>query len=257
MNFEYFFVSLPGLFWICIITPALFALGGVFLARKLIGPDYRQQHHDIANAVIGPVATIFGIMAAFIVATAWSQYSITQVNINEESDSLRSLYLNAQAFPPEFCKEVRSLYRLYRGAVLHNEWKIVQKGKDELDGDAILKKLSDLYTSYSVRDNKELAYFELSISKLDRLKNLRQQRIDDSSSTMLPFLWMLFLLGAATLVTVSFLMVSSVAKSHGAMAMLLAMVIGLMIYAAVSLDLPFAGPAKVSKKPFQILKMED
>ena len=66
MNFEYFFVSLPGLFWICIITPALFALGGVCLARKLIGPDYRQQHHDIANAVIGPVATIFGIMAAFI-----------------------------------------------------------------------------------------------------------------------------------------------------------------------------------------------
>lgn len=257
MNLEHFLVTLPGLFWICVITPGLLALGGVFLSRMLIGPNYRQQHHTIAQAVLGPIASMFGIMAAFIVATTWSQYSATRLHLNEESDSLRCLYLDAQAFSPEFCKSTRSLYRLYREAVLYHEWKIIHHGEDTLFGDEVLRKLSNLFTSYSVKNDKEFVYFDLSVHNLAKIKMLRHQRLDDSSSTLLPLLWMLFLLGGTTLVFVSFLMVSSVGRSHGAMVMLLAMVIGLMIYAIISLDLPFVGPAKISNHQFQSLHLEE
>ena len=255
MNFEHFLVTLPGLFWICLLVPALLALVGVILARKIIGFQNKQQYHSIATAALSPVASVFGIMAAFIVATTWSQYSTIKKNINEENNTLQSLYLNTQAFPPEFAQQARTLYRLYRTTILENEWKVVQKGKDTFSGDVILEDLIKLYSSYTVKNEKEFAFFQLSINRLDRLNNLRQQRIDDASSTTLPLLWVLFLLGAVTMVAMSFLMVSSNAKVHGGFSMLLAMVIGLMIYAIVSINLPFAGAAKISDQSFTDLSL--
>ena len=257
MNIEYFLATHSGLFWICIIVPALFALAGVFITRVMMGREHAQGHHNMANAIIGPIATIFGILGAFIVATTWNQYATTAVNINQEAQSLHSLYLNAEAFSPEFCKDTRALCLLYRKAVLQHEWKIIDQETDTLAGNEVLKNLFRLYTSYQIKNNTELAFFQLNIQCLCKLKDLRQQRLDDASTGLLPLLWILFLLGGIILVMISFIMINSSAITHATMVMLIAIVIGAMIYAIISLDFPFVGPAEISKKPFLMIMQDD
>ena len=255
MNFEHFFATLPGLLWICLIVPALLALAGVFIARKSIAPHKRNPHHDIAHAILGPMATIFGILGAFMVATTWHEYADTKSNLNEEAYALRDLYFDAQAFTPEYAKNLQTLCRRYREAVLKNEWKIVQPGKDNLDADALIGKISDFYRAYPLKTDKDHIYFNMSVEKLDKLRRYREQRLEDSYTGLLPLLWILFLLGGTTLVAVSLLMISSPSKTHGVMVVFLAMMIGFMVFAIISLDFPFIGFTKMSTEPFKIIPM--
>ena len=144
MNFEHYLALCRGLIWICILVPVSLALLGNFLARKWIKPDKRNPHHAIAHATLGPAATIFAILAAFMVATTWNEYMATKSNLNEESNALRDIYFNAQAFTPELSNKIQNFCRNYRKTVTENEWKIVIKGNDDLAGDRIVTKLSDL-----------------------------------------------------------------------------------------------------------------
>ncbi|MBX9742115.1 MAG: DUF4239 domain-containing protein [Chthoniobacterales bacterium] len=256
MNFEHSLALMPGLFWICLLIPAVFAISGIFLARKLIAPHKRTPHHDIAHALLGPIATVFSILGAFMVATTWHEYCDTNSNLNSECNSLRSLYFNARAFTPERCNQIQELCRAYRYTVLNHEWKIIQKGKDDLIGDQIIGKIADLYLSYPLKTDKERIYFQISVDRLDKLRSYREQRIQDSFTGLLPLLWALFLLSGASLVVVSLLMISSPGKTHAAMAVLLAMVIGAMIFAIISLDYPFVGFTKMSTTSFEMLPME-
>ena len=112
MNFEHYLALSPGLIWICVLVPVSLAIVGNFLARKWIRPDKRNPHHAIAHATLGPAATIFGILAAFMVATTWNEYMSTKSNLNEESNALRDLYFNAQAFRPELGNKIKPLSRL-------------------------------------------------------------------------------------------------------------------------------------------------
>lgn len=256
MNVEHALAIMPGLFWMCLFIPALFTLSGIFIARKLIAPHKRTPHHDIAHALLGPIATVFSILGAFMVATTWHEYCDTSSNLNAECNALRSLYFNAREFTPEYCNQIQDLCQAYRNAVLNNEWKIVQKGKDDRLGDQIIEKMADLYLSYPLKTDKERIYFELSVDRLDKLRSYREQRIQDSFTGLLPLLWVLFLLSGGSLVIVSLLMISSPGKTHSAMAMLLTMVIGVMIFAIISLDYPFVGATKMSTTPFEMIPMD-
>lgn len=256
MNFEHYLATRPELIWICILVPVSLAVFGNFLARKWIHPDKRNPHHAIAHATLGPVATIFGILGAFMVATTWNEYMATKSNLNEESNALRDLYFNAQAFSPEISNKIQNLCRDYRKAVIQNEWKIVMKGKDDTTGDRIIGKLSDLYRSYHPKPNNEQVYFNMSVQNLENLRKYREERIQDSFTGLLPLLWILFLLGATTLISVSLLMISSPGETHGAMSILLSAMIGIMIFAIISLDFPFIGFTKLSTLPLDIIPME-
>jgi|GEM_PF-1580852 len=257
MNFEHYLATRPGLIWICILTPVFFALLGNFLARKWIHPDKRNPHHTIAHAILGPAATIFGILAAFMVATTWNEYTTTRVNLNEESNALRDLYFTAQAFSPKYCQQIRALCRTYRQAVMDHEWKIVVRGEDDLAGNRIIKKLSKLYLTYPIQNEKERFYFGMSVDNLEKLFKHREQRIQDSFTGLLPLLWILFILGATTLMSISLLMISSPGKTHGLLSILLAAMIGIMTFAIISLDFPFIGFAQMSKMPLEMILMEE
>ena len=257
MNFEHYLALCPGLIWICILVPVSLAVLGNFLARKWIKPDKRNPHHTIAHATLGPVATIFGILGAFMVATTWNEYMSTKSSLNEESNALRDIYFNAQAFTPQLGNNIQNLCRDYRSTVINNEWKIVIKGKDDAIGDRIIGKLSDLYRSYQPRTGNERVYFEMSVQNLENLRKYREQRIQDSFTGLLPLLWILFVLGASTLISVSLLMISSPGQTHGVMSILLSAMIGIMTFAIISLDFPFIGFAKLSTMPLEMIPMGD
>ena len=200
LNFEHYLALLPGLFWICLFVPAALAVVGILLARKLIAPHKRNPHHDIAHALLGPTATVFGILGAFIVATTWHEYADTRASLTEESSSLRDIYFDAQAFAPEYCHKLQNLCELYRDAVLTNEWRIVRKGEDDLLGNEIIHKISNFYRTYPLTTDKEHIYFTMGIETLAKLRKHREQRLEDSYMGLLPLLWLLFLLGGTTLI---------------------------------------------------------
>ena len=103
---------------ICIFAPVAMAFLGLILIRKFVSPDFLKEYHDIAGPFFNTMGVIYGIFLALIVANTWQFYSSTANNVVQEARCLQSLYLDAEAFPQPFRREVRKLMREYRDSLV-------------------------------------------------------------------------------------------------------------------------------------------
>jgi hypothetical protein len=241
---------------VCILCPVILALAGLLVTRKLIPTQFLSQHHDVTGAIFGTLGTVYGIFLAFIVATTWQFYSTTGSNLVQEARCLGGLYSNAQAFPPEFRDEVRTLMREYRDLLVNQEWKTLERGQADPQTEQLLIQLTDCYASHKVDGLAEGAFFQESVGNLNRLKELRSSRLDDAASGLIPFLWCILLAGAVATVGFSFLFAPRNFFAQAIMTMLLTGVICLTLYTIVNLDFPFSGLVAIPPAPIQELQMK-
>lgn len=240
---------------VCILCPVILVYFGLFLARKAIPHRFLSQHHDVTGAIFGALGTIYGIFLAFIVATTWQYYSTTGANIVQEARCIGDLYSNAKASPQEFGDQIRKILRDYRETLVNEEWKSLARGKANPAATQLMAQLSDAYVSHKVQDASEGAFFQESVQNLNRLKELRASRIDDSSSGLVPFLWCVLLAGGVATVGFTFLFAPSNIHAQAIMAVLLTMVICLTLYTIVNLDFPFSGLVAISPEPLRELDL--
>jgi len=241
---------------VCILCPAILALGGLLVTRKLIPAKFLSQHHEVTGAIFGTLGTVYGIFLAFIVATTWQYYSTTGSNLVQEARCLGDLFSNAQAFSPGFRDEVRGTMREYRAALVDREWKSLERGEADPRTEQLLDHLTDAYANHKVDNLAEGAFFHESVGNLNRLKELRASRIDDASSGLIPFLWCVLISGGVATVGFSFLFAPRNFLAQAIMTMLLTGVICLTLYTIVNLDYPFSGLVAISPEPLQKLKMK-
>jgi ABC-type multidrug transport system fused ATPase/permease subunit len=167
---------------VCILCPVILAYLGLLLTRKLIPNRFLSQHHEVTSAIFGTLGTVYGIFLAFVVATTWQNYSATGTNLVQEARCLGDLYANVKASSPEYADEIRQIIRDYRDAVVQQEWKSLARGEANPHATELLGQLSDAMASHKVSDSSEWAFFLESVRNLNRMKELRSSRIDDSSS---------------------------------------------------------------------------
>lgn len=241
---------------VCIIGPVILAYLGLFLVRKVIPPESLKQYHDIAGPFLNTIGAIYGIFLALIVATTWQFYSTTGANVVEEARCLQSLYLDAEAFPPDFRDKVRGLMRDYRDALVNREWQSIREGKADPKTTELLHGITQAYARYKVRDASESAYFHESVKNINTLQSLRSSRIEESGSGLIPFLWGVLLTGGVATICFSYLFGAKKLHTHAIMTILLTGVVCLALYTIVNLDFPFTGLVAIGPDAFSRLLMK-
>jgi len=241
---------------VCLLCPVVLAYLGLLLTRRMIPNHFLSHHHDVTGAIFGALGTIYGIFLAFIVTTTWQYYSTTGSSLVQEARCLGDLHANAQASPPEFRDQIRRILSDYRDTLVNQEWPRLARGKGDPQAEQLLHQLADAYASHKVTDASEGAFFQESVRNLNRLKELRASRIDDSSSGLIPFLWCVLLAGGAATVGFTFLFAPSNFHAQAIMTMLLTGVICLTLYTIVNLDFPFSGLVAIPPEPLRQLDLK-
>jgi len=241
---------------ICILLPVTLACLGLLTTRRLVPTRFLSEHHEVTGAILGTLGTVYGIFLAFIVATTWNYYSTTGANVVQEARCLGDLFANAKASSPEFRDIIRQLIRDYRAILVNQEWKSLAHGHADPHASQLLDEIADAYAYHKVSDASEGAFFQVSVQNLNRLKELRASRIDDSSSGLIPFLWCVLLAGGIATISFTFLFAPQYIHAQAIMAMLLTGVICLILYTIVNLDFPFSGLVAISPEPFEKLDLK-
>jgi hypothetical protein len=242
--------------FVCIGIPVLLTFLGLLATRKLIPAHRLRGHHDVTGPLYTTLGTIYGIFLALVVATTWQFYATSASNLVQESRKLEDLYYNANAYAPGFRDHVRRIIRDYRDALVEQEWKSLAHGKASHEATRLLDELSRSFTEYKFPAGNELAFFNESVRELNALQSLRASRIDDAASGLLPFLWVILLLGGTATIVFSFFFSAENFKAQTVMTLLLTGVICLAFYAIVCLDFPYTGFVAISPEPLQKLHLE-
>ncbi|MGY1704454.1 hypothetical protein ACI79C_07760 [Geodermatophilus sp. SYSU D00697] len=96
-------LSLPG--WLIdvllvVVLPALVLLVQWGIRRRW--PAMAEgQHDDVVGFIIAVVGVIYAVLLGFVVIVTWEAFNEAESIVGQEASTLRSMYRESAAFPPE------------------------------------------------------------------------------------------------------------------------------------------------------------
>lgn len=234
------------LFWIAA------SLLGLKIADKWVNPNIRKKCHDVVGFTFGIVGVIYAVLLGFIVVSVNDRFNQIQKNFVSEAAVMLQLYRDAEVFPPEDRDRVRAQIKSYAELVYQEEWGLMARQEESENAYDHLLTLWREYYKIEPKTERELAWFQESLQKMNELAEARVIRLFNTTQSLSGLMWTMLVAGAV--ITIAFMYFFSVESgmAHVLLTALLAGVISFMLFLVLSLDTAFSGDVHV--EPTEILK---
>lgn len=231
----------------------LLAAVALLTVRRFIPHHKLKLHNDVAGAMFATVGVLYAVLLAFVVVIVWQNFDRSNTNVHKEVNALVDLYRDAEAFSPEFKNVIRPLFIDYAEAVVKEEWKAMESGSASPQVTAVLTSMWSAYSNYLPVNETEKVFFSESVQKLNELGEFRRLRLMDANTGVHPLLWIVLIVGGIVTITfISFFGAENL-NAQMIMAVLLAILVGLILFTILAMDYPFTGSVSVSSEIFKIV----
>ena len=68
--------------------PVLVAVVGLVLVQRLVPPDRREEHNDVAGFIYAVLGVAYAVLLAFMLISVWEDYESAQTNVESEAHEL-------------------------------------------------------------------------------------------------------------------------------------------------------------------------
>lgn len=232
-------------FFVTISIVAILAIK-YFLPLKL---RYRD------NAVIGNISSLIGIIYG-VLASLMSLYLINNVNfagdaVQREANAVANIYIDSKELPLYMQVSILAKLKNYIENVKNREWPLMKKGGIvNHDGDYIIEKITNQIISYSKSARSDALLTHDMLDEIKLLYDARQQRINQSNSSLSAEVWVVILIGTLLLIGINYFFKAS--SSLHFIALSAAIIIASsMVFLLLTLDRPFQGEFAVEPDAFQ------
>lgn len=224
-----------------VVVSVAAGLGGLVIVRRNVALATLESHNDVAGFIIAVVGVLYAVILGFVVVIVWQQFDSAQSNAHSEAVTVENLFNNSVAFGPQGRPLQRDLLT-YTSRVIDREFAVMRDHqRGDPTADAYLDRVwTDLQAIHPTGSNQD-AFFSQSITAINRLEEERNARLDDASR-QLPFaLWSVLIIGAIITVGFTYFFGVSHLAAHATMVAALSAIIGIALFLAFSLDLPYSG----------------
>ena len=246
-------VPTPVLCLIVVGGSAVLSVATLLIVRRFVPHHRLKQHNDVTGSIFATVGVLYAVLLAFVVIVVWQDFDKSNMNVQKEANCVADLYRDSVAFSPDFKKETRALLKDYTKTLVSEEWKSMERGEPSRRLTETVNKIWILYSSYLPKNATEQTFFEESVRKLNELGESRRIRLADSRTGIHPILWFVLLTGGVVTMTfISFFGAENL-TAQVIMALLLAMLVGLILFTIAAMDYPFTGSIAISTDAFKPL----
>src|SRR5215207_3864794 len=105
-----------------VFVPVLVAVVGLVLVQRLVPPDRREEHNDVAGFIYAVLGVAYAVLLAFMLIAVWQDYNTAQTNVESEAHELAGVYFLASQLPEPERTRVQDLTRTYARVVVEEEW---------------------------------------------------------------------------------------------------------------------------------------
>ncbi len=228
----------------------VYALLGVFVARRLMHGNISKGHNDIPIPVFQTAGTIYAVLLAFSVIAVWQSYGAAKDNVAEEASTLTTLYRQTNGLPDGPQHMLRSDLRAYTAFVISDEWPI-QAATGGASSSA-RKALGAMYGAYRTMDPR-VAASPIGVEFLETLRTVaadRNRRTLQASEALPAVLWVGLVVGGFVVIGMTFVLHTDAAWPHYLFSVLIAALIGTLLFITLMLHRPFSGPLAIAPDSF-------
>ena len=234
---------------------ALYAILGVFIARKILHGRVREGHNDVCVPIFLNAGVLFAVLLGFMVVAVWEAYDVAKTTAATEAAALVPLYRAAGNLPKEAADKIREYTRDYVREVIEDEWP-----RQVLGGSGSSKarhQIGLLFRAFGdgtidVQTKKDFPMTCTAVmNHVTEVTNDRNKRIVQANESVPLVMWIAICGGAVIIVTLSFVIYMERPGPHMVMSALMAGLIGLLLFSCYLLSHPFRGPIAISAEAFE------
>lgn len=230
----------------------IFSISVLLLFRFLVEEEKFLVDAGGLSGFASIYGALYGIIAAFILFTVWSQFNNSSAHIEAEANALKQFYRFIVLLEDEKVSgEVREAIKNYARLVINVGFRAVAAGqRDSQTSEAfnqIYKKLKEI----KIRESQEVTIYDRALLQFKELADIRTQRLTESL-TRLPRPLVIFLVVSSLAVILAF--VFPIFQNLSAAIFVIVVLsgsIGLLLQVVFDLDNPFVGFWNLTPKPFE------
>ena len=155
-------------------------LGGVWLVRRFVPATREGFDAEVSSQMLGVVATLFGLLLAFVVVLAFQGYSDAGDNARLEADSLAQVVRDSGAFSPVDRARVTAAVGVYVRAVVDDEWPRLRDGKTSEQAAIAVGGLFSAMQAVRPATPGAVAFYDDSVRRLNDAVAARRNRVSDA-----------------------------------------------------------------------------
>jgi hypothetical protein len=239
----------------------LAALAGFELVHRLVPAASRQQHNDVAGFIYAALGVIYAVLLALVVIAVWQQYQAADETVEQEANATAEIAWLAHRLPEPRGSRIQELCRSYAEEVVHEEWPLMERGKPPLmtqtrgtpTGWIIIDDIRANLQDFEPHTKADEQLYAEGLEQIQNLNNARRMRLVASEEGVPAVLWSVLIFGGIAAVSFTYLFGMQNTWAHRLMVVILAAVIGLVLFTVGALGHPFEGGARIGTGAFDLI----
>jgi hypothetical protein len=246
--------SVPTLVLVLVVVGAVVGvvLLAVWAVRRLLPVTREGFDAEVSSQMLGVVASLFGLLLAFVVVIEFQAFTSAGGNVQAEADDLGAIVRDSYVFGQPGGANVRSAIGAYVRTVSDQEWPLMRKGDESQAAWRALDTVFSTMQQYTPVSASQVAFYDDSVRHLNAVLAARSDRLGASDGNDLPLLIAaLILVGAIVILGYATLVGSRSSAFHAIGAGAIAVVVGFSLVVLLTLQFPFSGGLAVDSRPFK------
>jgi hypothetical protein len=232
-------------------VPVLVAVVGLLLVQRLVPPERREEHNDVAGFIYAVLGVAYAVVLAFMLIAVWQDYNTAQTNVESEANELAGVYFLASRLPESERTHVQDLARMYARVVVEQEWPMMEQGQTSPRADSLLRQLRFELLEFDPHTRGEQVLYERGLTDLHNAIDARSSRLLEVREGTPNLLWVVLVVGGVITVSFTYLFGLKSNVAHGLIVAALTLLICGILFTIGEFNNPFSGPVEIQPEAFR------
>jgi Protein of unknown function (DUF4239) len=232
-------------------VPVLVAVVGLLLVQRLVPPDRREAHNDVAGFIYAVLGVAYAVLLAFVVIAVWEEYKTAQTNVESEANELAGVYFLASQLPEPQRTRLQDLARTYARVAVEEEWPMMERGQTSPRADSLLGQLRLELLQFDPRTRGEQVLYERGLTDLHNAIDARRSRLLEVREGIPNLLWVVLVVGGVITVSFTYLFGLKSNLAHALMVAALTLLICGVLFTIAEFNNSFSGPVAIQPDAFR------
>lgn len=240
---------------VIVIVPTAITMCGPILVRRLVSMERIVGNNEVAGFKFATLGVIYAVLLGLVVISVWEKYAEADDAVTRESGALASLYRLAGGLGTDDQQRLRASLSEYADSVAEDDWPAMAEGGESAETRRALGSIYGVILAVEIATPRDAVLLDALLTQADLATDARRERISLAEGVVPSAIWLVLFLGAALTLGFTFFFGVENLRAQVVMAGILALVIFLALFVAVSISHPFTGPLSV--RPEAIVSLAD
>jgi hypothetical protein len=228
-----------------IALPTAIIISGIVIVRLLFPIEAIIRNNEVAGFKFATLGVVYAVILGLAVISVWEKFADAEEAATREASAVVAMFRLSSSLDAGVRAPIHAALAQYGESAVADDWPAMERSGESTK---TLRSLDDLYAivlAMPAPDEKGAALFQSLLSELSAITESRRERLTLAQGIVPDLLWLVLFIGAFVTLGFTFFFGLRNLIVQLLMSGMLALLIFLALFVAVSIDHPFTGTVSV------------